>query len=374
MNELTEKDFENVLSFYAAINSDYENFEKTVLISLTTIFGFKLVSFGTFKIDDVGSVSVINISSTYLPGEMAEKYKKVYCKDDAFLQNYFKLCYANLNTSFFTAEHLAQFGIEHGSGYKSLLNKYNIAHEAIVGVNASPGRLIRNIKICTTVDNGPFTEREKRLFQYIGDALNVSSNLYDKYLNRQYRAEVLSTYFNEISFGFAILSENGKLIHKNDAFMTLSSGVSSALTISEIVYDVIFAVTGTDKLPKDIHYHEEKRVNDLIVILQKKRVVLSTRIENLIFITIHEDKREHTSALDSFTFISRYGLTRREADIALLLVDGYRNQEIADKLYIGAATVKTHISAIYSKMMVNSRSEMLLKFRSEMQSDAQNYT
>jgi DNA-binding NarL/FixJ family response regulator len=114
-------------------------------------------------------------------------------------------------------------------------------------------------------------------------------------------------------------------------------------------------------------YREEKQVNELVISLQKKRVSLTNRTESLCFLTIREDNGGRLSSLDSFTFISRYGLTRREADVALLLVDGYRNQEIADKLFIGAATVKTHISSIYSKMMVNSRSEMLLKYRSDVQ-------
>jgi predicted ATPase/DNA-binding CsgD family transcriptional regulator len=49
------------------------------------------------------------------------------------------------------------------------------------------------------------------------------------------------------------------------------------------------------------------------------------------------------------------GLTRREMEALLLVAEGLHNDEIADRLVVSTATVKTYLSAIYSKLGVSSR-------------------
>lgn len=48
-------------------------------------------------------------------------------------------------------------------------------------------------------------------------------------------------------------------------------------------------------------------------------------------------------------------LTRRQAEILSLMDEGLSNQAIADRLFIGKSTVKTHISQVFKLFDVNSR-------------------
>ncbi|WP_404408588.1 response regulator [Jeotgalibacillus malaysiensis] len=50
-------------------------------------------------------------------------------------------------------------------------------------------------------------------------------------------------------------------------------------------------------------------------------------------------------------------LTEREMDVLKCLGDGLTNQEIADELYIGIKTVKTHVSNVLSKLEISDRTQ-----------------
>ncbi|CAN5303328.1 response regulator transcription factor [soil metagenome] len=54
-------------------------------------------------------------------------------------------------------------------------------------------------------------------------------------------------------------------------------------------------------------------------------------------------------------------LSFREKDVLHWLSQGYRYQEIADKLFISLETVRTHIRNIYEKLQAHNRNEALRK-------------
>jgi DNA-binding NarL/FixJ family response regulator len=50
-----------------------------------------------------------------------------------------------------------------------------------------------------------------------------------------------------------------------------------------------------------------------------------------------------------------FGLTRRETDVACLLVEGLANKQIARQLVVEARTVKMHIAALLRKTRTTNR-------------------
>lgn len=50
-------------------------------------------------------------------------------------------------------------------------------------------------------------------------------------------------------------------------------------------------------------------------------------------------------------------LTAREVEVLKLIEAGYSNQDLAGKLFISIATVKRHISNIYTKLDVKNRTQ-----------------
>ncbi|NLE25111.1 MAG: helix-turn-helix transcriptional regulator [Clostridiaceae bacterium] len=56
-------------------------------------------------------------------------------------------------------------------------------------------------------------------------------------------------------------------------------------------------------------------------------------------------------------------LTPREVEAFILLLEGYTLKETAKQLGIGYSTANTYQTAIYRKLHVNSRAELIINYR-----------
>lgn len=65
------------------------------------------------------------------------------------------------------------------------------------------------------------------------------------------------------------------------------------------------------------------------------------------------------------SFAELFSLSPREQEVLQLLNEGYSNREIAEKLYVSLATIKTHAHNIYEKTGVSSRFELFHLQRKE---------
>ena len=59
------------------------------------------------------------------------------------------------------------------------------------------------------------------------------------------------------------------------------------------------------------------------------------------------------------------GLTPREREVALAVLDGLSNAEIADRLGIRLLTVKKHLSRVFEKAGVRSRTQLIRRLIGE---------
>ncbi|MBE8162573.1 MAG: response regulator transcription factor [Bdellovibrionaceae bacterium] len=54
------------------------------------------------------------------------------------------------------------------------------------------------------------------------------------------------------------------------------------------------------------------------------------------------------------------GLSPRESEVGELVTQGLSNKEIADRLFVTEKTIKFHLTNIYKKMQVKSRSQLIV--------------
>lgn len=58
-------------------------------------------------------------------------------------------------------------------------------------------------------------------------------------------------------------------------------------------------------------------------------------------------------------------LTKRELEVLKMLLKGYHNPEISEKLCISEHTAKAHVSSIYHKLNVSNRVQAIVKYLQE---------
>ena len=82
-------------------------------------------------------------------------------------------------------------------------------------------------------------------------------------------------------------------------------------------------------------------------------------LSHKIYLLLGGDQREHLGLLNKSVLKEKYHLSEREIEIVDLVLSGYHNQAISDKLFIELSTVKTHLKRIFTKLNISSRTQIL---------------
>jgi len=87
-------------------------------------------------------------------------------------------------------------------------------------------------------------------------------------------------------------------------------------------------------------------------------IILSRKLFTRTLVVTHETPAEINNEQ-----LLKSGLSRREAEILLLMHEGLSNQQMADKLFISENTIKKHVSNIFQKLQVERRTEAVKRAR-----------
>jgi DNA-binding NarL/FixJ family response regulator len=95
-------------------------------------------------------------------------------------------------------------------------------------------------------------------------------------------------------------------------------------------------------------------IRESIVDINLGGAPMSSEIARKVVHSFQQPQSARTSELDE--------LTRREEEILALLAQGYVAKEIAQKLFLSYATVRTHLHHIYEKLHVSTKTEAVVKY------------
>lgn len=98
---------------------------------------------------------------------------------------------------------------------------------------------------------------------------------------------------------------------------------------------------------------------DAIKRIANGMIYIDARLSRYILKHYNEALRQQATAQEIIPPVHLY--TKRECEILQLLTDGKNNNDIADILQISEKTVKNHVSNLFKKMKVHSRTEAVIK-------------
>ena len=59
------------------------------------------------------------------------------------------------------------------------------------------------------------------------------------------------------------------------------------------------------------------------------------------------------------SYLQERGLSKRESEVVILVVQGLTNKQVADQLCVAEKTVKFHLTNVYKRMKISRRSQII---------------
>ena len=148
------------------------------------------------------------------------------------------------------------------------------------------------------------------------------------------------------SLGVCVKSSDGKVFFQNSRCIE-KCGVKTGEICQGPCVEKYRKVCGGRKLASEGFFHFPKLSLEQGL---ADAVVVNDGAQLLTLLYPLEDKN-----FEKMQCYRQKNLTKRELEIASLLLEGFTNSEIAPKLFISKAAVKTHINNIYKKISVEMR-------------------
>lgn len=124
----------------------------------------------------------------------------------------------------------------------------------------------------------------------------------------------------------------------------------------------------------DSYCMKQTEINDLITAVRETYAghshidpaIASTVLRQLRRAPVSVSEEDMTVAINAIEteykqLLETYPLTERELEILEMIVEGYRNSEIAEKSFITIGTVKTHVRNILNKLGVDDRTKAAVR-------------
>jgi DNA-binding CsgD family transcriptional regulator len=182
-----------------------------------------------------------------------------------------------------------------------------------------------------------------------------------------------------IAVKFSIESASNEIV---DSFYLVLRTFALCIRLTAIAYAFLGALKSTDKLKRNltlilcIYYFagfvfysvllQYIPVSENLLFYLNPLIYLSINIPPLFFLGKYTKmifKDRLLAQEDKLNFVGifhKYGLSKREQEIFILMLEGKSNKEIGDDLFISVKTVKNHIYNIFQKLGVNSRLKLYI--------------
>ncbi|MEG0772595.1 LuxR C-terminal-related transcriptional regulator [Clostridium sp.] len=379
---LSEIDYENILEFSCEIGESSLYFYNDIFKVISKYFNYNFLAFfpenmNTSSNNDVNRVYYTNFFSDNLEKNFIKEFKDHYHKISIFqpLNLPEKLLHKNLIK---ITDIMPYSNFQQTENFQFLI-KYNLHYRLNINLHSKNVRL-GTLCIFKSKEEGDFTDREFKLWGILHKILSQNYKNFLTFSHSLFEQKLLKKCYDNYSDGIIIWNNKLSVLEANGRAKDYCFEIAeNTNTLNTVSYDNINGIRQSDN-------SIQKIINFLSYNLMQ-----STSNQDLNIISINDIYTVNTSVIITptitgsmettyFTCISKhpnnepnvssdklkdfYNLTDRELEIINLIKKGFSNKEISISLYLSSNTIKTHITNIFKKLGVNSRTTLLNKIES----------
>ncbi len=268
--------------------------------------------------------------------------------------------------------------------YKKLLKPRGFTDCAVVFLRL-PGKPAYVAYLTLFIDSGVFSNEELELIKLLAKPISIAEDNYLKIWNLQNTMKLLQSSINFFPLGIMIIENLDNVTYANDLakeylkelgypdpnfygafylnelyryyqYDVLNFGASKPIRINRFLFNL-----QTLSNPGKTLANVDKLLDDEQMLFDPRSGPNINYRQITTCVYIVSDRNYKANMNISHATMERLGLTNRERQVVDYIVSGLSNQEISEKMFISINTVKIHISNVFRKAGVRSRTELLDK-------------
>ncbi|MGI6168806.1 MAG: response regulator transcription factor [Christensenellales bacterium] len=268
--------------------------------------------------------------------------------------------------------------------YKNLMRENGIS-DFVINFIYLPGKTTYVAYIIIFKEEGSFEKAELELINMMSEPISIAEDNYLKLWNLQNTMKLLQSATNFFPLGIMIIENLDNVTYTNDLareylkelgypdprfyntfylnelyrhfqYDVLNFGASKPIRINRFLFN-IQTITNPGKILANVTHLTDQ--TNLQFKPYDSTGINYREITTCVYIV--SDKNYKANMNISKATMEKIGLTNRERQVVDFIIRGISNQEISEKMFISINTVKIHVSNIFRKAGVRSRTELIDK-------------
>jgi len=358
---LTKSDYQNLLLFSQDVLSLNSKFLDGVLQMIKKYFGWNLSLYYVLDKMDITTKPVLRIiESQGLDQHFLDKCKNVYDNDTILYDIIQNHRISNTWSGIFYTHNMMTQEEYSKTDYFSLLSEYDIYYTAVMSVSTMPEIRINLFK---TRKEGPFTKQEMKQLNEIRKILMQISKHHIYRCDTENTLHAIDQIFDEQNIGRLIIDSSLIFFDYNEHFFRMVSKFCTNKSINEILKEFISIIENNQNTRLTAIYEKISfPYKEYDITVYPNANISSDVIRWQYYLCIVQPQNNYTQQKK---VINKYNLTSRECQVLSLLSEGCANKEISARLSISTHTVKAHVSSLFMKLNVDSRSSTIALINKE---------
>lgn len=360
---------DNMVSFSSYITKDISQFPLRFREGIQIYFGLDAV-YGIRKIKPNGQVIVCDLKGDGRYNRDYYLYKKKLSKNDLFEINLPTIIKESESQRKFVwrIQDLGYTPEEYWrTEYGQLALKSDIGYRAMIVTPQPLGKYYHGLSIYKRYSQGDFTQEEIEVLDHIANLFNVGFLSYLKSNEHAMVLQLLANELEQLNIQSCVLNSTFDILFETGEFKKHCENILGKIQLTDFLGNILDRTEIRQGIIYNKTYTFSRLSYRIIVKVFQSQTVLSASDNQLFYIQFIRLSSQNALLQDrcapSESKIDLFGLTTREKEVASLLSEDISIDEIAARLYMAKTTVRTHISHIYKKLGVASRSAAVAKLK-----------